>query len=320
MLAACSGGLAPTPTLVPVTPVPSTPPVSTPVPTPSPTPAAFPVTLRDDEGTDVTLPAAPARIVSLTPAATETLFALGVGDRVVGKVEDIAAYPPDADSLPVVATYKGVDVEKIVSLNADLVVAGGGDPSFTPVDAIQQLRRLGLPVLVLNATSVDGVLADIRHVGTAVGASPAATELAGKMRADLDRVSAATAGLPKPRVFYEIDATSSIYTVPDKSIYADMLRLAGSDPITTDQSYSISLEQLVAHNPEIILLGDDAGYTTVADVAKRPGWAGIAAVRAGAIRPVDYVLVTRPGPRLPEGLRALVEAIHPGLALPSRAP
>jgi len=302
-------------TIVPTVPpdaTASTIPASTgtpPAPTPTPAPA-FPLSITDDEGTKVPIPSEPRRIVSLTPAATETLFAIGAGDRVVAKVEDIAAYPPEADSLPVVATFQGVDVEKVVALEADLVIAGGN--FFTPPDAIAQLRGLGIPVIVLYAESVDAALAGIELVGAAVGSSGAAADLVAAMRADFDRLAAATAGLAKPKTFYEIDATSKIYTVPAGSLYAEMLTLAGADPITTDDSYEISLEELIAADPEVILLGDDADYTTAADVAARPGWSAIRAVREGKVIPVaDYVLVTRPGPRLADGLRALVRALHP---------
>ncbi len=273
-------------------------------------PPAFPVTVSDDEGTLVAIPSEPQRIVSLTPAATETLFALGAGDRVVALVEDIAAYPPEAAGRPVVATFEGVDVEQIVSLEADLVIAGG--LFFTPPDAIEQLRGLDVPVVVLYAESVDQALAGIRLIGTAAGATVEATDLVAAMRAEIDGLALATVGLPRPRTFYELDATSKIYTVPAGSLYAEMLGLAGADPITTDDSYEISLEELLIAAPEVILLGDDADYTTVADVAARPGWGEIRAVREGRVVPIsDYVLVTRPGPRLADGLRALIRALHP---------
>jgi iron complex transport system substrate-binding protein len=280
-----------------------------PVVTLTPAPA-FPVTITDDEGTATALSSQPQRIVSLTPAATETLFAIGAGDRMVAKVEDIAAYPPEAGELPVVATFEGVDVEQVVSLEADLVIAGG--KFFTPPDAIAQLRSLGIPVVVLYADSVEEALAGIELIGLAVGEFDRAAELAAAMRTEIDGLAAAVAGLTTPRTFYELDATSRIYTVPAGSLYAEMLELAGADPITTDDSYEISLEELIVADPEVILLGDDADYTTAADVAARPGWGGIRAVREGRVLPIaDYVLVTRPGPRLADGLRALIRALHP---------
>ena len=312
VLAAC-GSSAVVPTAPPGATSSAAPPATATPEVPTDTPApTFPLTITDDEGTTVEIPAEPRKIVSLTPAATETLFALGAGNRVIAKVEDIAAYPPEADGLPVVATFQGVDVEQIVSLEADLVIAGGGNPSFTPLSAIEQLRRVGIPVVVLYAHNVEEALAGIRLVGLATGTSPVADHLAAAMAIEMAELGAATAVLDHPKVFYEIDGSSKIYTVPADSLYAEMLILAGADPITTDDSYEISLEELVAADPEVILLGDDADYTTAADVAARPGWGDITAVRNGAVIPIaDYVLVTRPGPRLVEGLRALIEALHP---------
>jgi iron complex transport system substrate-binding protein len=272
------------------------------------------VTVLDDEGNTVVIPTAPQRIVSLTPAATEILFAIGAGARVAAKVDDIAPYPPEADRLPIVATFEGVDVEQIVDLEADLVVAGG--LGFTPPDAVTQLRGLGIPVVLAYADSIETALDDIELIGDAAWAGDAARELVASMRADLDALSTLTADLPKPRVFYEIDATSAIYTAPADSVYAEMLTLAGSNPITTDASYVISLEQLVAADPEIILLGDGAYGVTGEQVAARPGWGSMTAVTTGAIRAVDDVVITRPGPRLVDGLRALIAAIHPAVVLP----
>src|SRR5512134_3886018 len=132
---ACNAGLQPSPTVAPPTVAPS----------PSPAPS-FPVTLTDDEGTEVTIAVEPQKIVSLTPATTEILFAIGAGDRAVGKVQDIANFPPEAADVPLVATFSGVDVEQIVALEADLVVSAG--TGLTQGDAVEQLRRADVPVLV----------------------------------------------------------------------------------------------------------------------------------------------------------------------------
>jgi iron complex transport system substrate-binding protein len=274
--------------------------------------AAFPLSLTDDEGTTVELAERPERIVSLTPAATETLFALGAGDRVVGKVEDIAAHPPEAADIPVVATFQGVDIERIVELESDLVIAGG--LGFTPPDAVEQLRRVEIPVLVLYAESTDAAFGGIELIGDAVGEAAPARDLTASMRAQFDQVEAATSSLARPRVFYEIDATSKIYTPAEGSVYAEMLRLAGSAPILTDESYEISLEEIVEADPELILLGNPVA--TPEEVADRPGWGGITAVEQNAIVQVDDTIITRPGPRLVEGLRQLAKAIHPELELP----
>jgi iron complex transport system substrate-binding protein len=292
----------------------------TPVATPTATPAAaFPVELTDDEGTAVALASAPQKIVSLTPATTEILFKLGAGPRVVATT-DFDDYPPEAVALPHVASYTAVDVEKIVGLGADLVIAGGN--SFNDPAAIRQLRDLHVPVVVVYARDLDGVLKDIELIGQAVGGSDAATALTATMRAGFQEVADATKALDHPRVFYELDATNGLYTAAKDSVYEEMIRLAGGDPITTDSptDFSISLEKVIAADPQIILLGD-AAYGVTADAVKaRPGWGVITAVKTSAIRGVNDLIITRPGPRLVDGLRELARAIHPEAAIPSPEP
>jgi iron complex transport system substrate-binding protein len=276
---------------------------------------AFPVTLTDDEGTKVTLAAEPKKIVSLTPDATETLFAIGAGSRVVGKAEDVANFPAEATSVPIVATFNGVDVEKIVAAGADLVVSGGTGLSQGP--AVEQLRHAGIAVFVSYPKTIDGALESIRRIGQAVGLAEDASALADKVANDInDLQTLAGTAATQPRVFYEIDSTGGIFTPPADSIYAELFDLAGATFIPGDANYSISLEKLVDADPEVILLGDGAYGVTAAQVKARAGWGGMTAVKAGRIVAVDDIVITRPGPRLAEGLKALVAAIHPELVIP----
>jgi iron complex transport system substrate-binding protein len=322
LVAACSSSPATSfetgPTIAPPASAATAPTVAgSPSPALSPSPvAAFPLTVTDDEGTVVEIPAEPQRIVSLTPATTEILFALGAGPRVVATT-DFDDFPPEAVALPDVASYTAVDVEKIVGLETDLVIAGGN--FFNDPAAIAQLRDLGIPVVVTYAPDVEGVLKDIELVGTSVGLADAAQDLTASMRAGFDQVAAATAGLPRPRVFYELDATTDIYTAADDSFLAEMITLAGGDPITTGSAtdFAISVEALINADPEVIVLGDAAYGVTAEAVAARPGWDVMSAVKGGAIRPANDLIITRPGPRLVDGLRELALAIHPDAAIPT---
>ncbi len=326
VLAACSTpGVTASPSAAVVPSARAAPSVATPAPTqaPSPSPslaAAFPLTLTDDEGTEVTIPAEPLKIASLTNAATEVLFALGVGDRVVGKVEDFTPYPPDAASVPDVAKFGSVDVEKIVAMGTDLVVAGGSN--FNPPEAIEKLRSLGVPVLVLFAPDVKTSLADVSLIGSAVGRDQEAAELNASIQASFDQVAAATEGLAKPRVYYELDNSNGYFGPAPDYFGTEMIKTAGGDPLTTgtDGVYQLEEEQILTFDPEVILLGDASYGVTPEQVAARPGWDTLSAVKAGAVRPIDDVIVTRPGPRLAEGIRTLATAIHPELVLPSAAP
>jgi iron complex transport system substrate-binding protein len=289
--------------------------------TPEATPAAaFPVTITDDEGTSLDLAAEPRKIVSLTPAATETLFELGVGDRVIA-TDDGSDHPEAAAALPDVAKFDSVDVEKVVALEPDLVVAGG--LGFTPAASITQLRSLDVPVIVIYADSVEGVLDDIELLGTATGSTNAAQTLTDDMRSDMAAVSdAVSAAETKPRVYYEVgydDVTGAIYAPADDSFVAEMVSLAGAEAITTGDpaSYEISLEKLIERDPEIIVLGTNPFYSpTPASVMARSGWDAMTAVKNGDVRPVRDIEVTRPGPRLPIGLRNLAAAIWPDATLP----
>jgi iron complex transport system substrate-binding protein len=330
VLAACVGAAAPSSVssssaIAAATATPAATPITTPNPTPPP---AFPATLTDDEKTAVKIPSEPKRIVSLTPANTEILFALAAGDRVVA-TDNGSDFPAIAAALPDVTSYGGagvvVNVEQIVNLKADLVVAGGLD--FTPGDAVLRLRSLGIPVLVVYASSVDGVFKDIELLGAAVGRSNEAVATTTRMRAEIKSTAdlaaaAATAAGAKPRVYYEIgytDTTGQIYAPADRSFIADLVGLAGADPITTGDpsNYEIPLERLIARDPQVIIIGVNPFYSpSPAVVSARPGWKVMTAVKDGQVRAVRDTEITRPGPRLTIGLRALTQAIWPDIKLP----
>lgn len=302
VFSACAGPNA-TPT-----PAPTLGPSAAPSPTAAPTSTG--ITLVDDEGTTIELPGVPQTIVSLTPATTEIVFALGVGDRLRGRT-DLDLYPEEAAALPVVATYLGVHIEEVVAIAPDLVIAGGNN--FTSAADVTRLRELGIPVLVVYAPDVPGVLADIRLVGKAVGEEGAAEVVVGAIQDRIDEVTAAVAGLERPRTFYEIGYEPEIYGPAPESFVADMVNLAGGDAITTTDPavFAIPLEQLVTADPEVIVLGDAAYGTCPGSVVTRAGWSGMTAVTDGQIRPADDIIITLPGPRLGEGLAALALAIHP---------
>jgi cobalamin transport system substrate-binding protein len=318
LLAACSTpGASSSPSAAPTDAAPRE---SAAAASPSPV-AAFPITVVDDEGTAIDLAAEPQVIVSLTPASTEILFAIGAGDRVVA-TDDGSDYPAEAADLPDVASsYTSVDVEQVVSLDPDLVIAGG--LGFTPTDAITQLRSLDIPVLVVYATSVEGVYDDIELIGAAAGASDQAVMVTTGMRAEMDAIGdAVAAGGTPPRVFYEVgydDTTGAIFAPADDSFVAEMVTLAGGDAITTGDpnTYEMALEKLIERDPEVIVLGVNPFYEpTPEGVAARPGWNVMSAVVNGDVRTVRDIEINRPGPRLPLGLRNLAGVIRPDVTLP----
>jgi iron complex transport system substrate-binding protein len=280
-----------------------------------PSVSAFPRALTDDAGRRVALPADPARIVSLAPSNTEIVCALGACDRLVG-VTDFDDYPPQVSKVTKVVTATQVDVEKVVAADPQLILAAGN--GLTPSSVIDRLAGLGYPVLVLYPKSLDALYADIALVGRAIDATTEAADVVTHMRARAQAVTEAVGAAEKPRTFYEVGVfQGTIYTAGADSFLASLISIAGGEPITGDPlSTSIQLEALVAADPQLILLGD-AAYDpsiTPGSVAARAGWEGMTAVTQGHIVAMpDDPVITRPGPRLIDGLEALARAIHPDL-------
>lgn len=279
--------------------------------------APFPVTLTDARGSDVTLTAAPERIVSLAPSNTEIVCALGGCDRIVA-VTDYDDHPPEVTELPKVVIQTQVDVEAVVAAEPDLVLAAGNE--LTPTSVIEQLDGLGIAVLTLYPETLDEVTADIAMIGRALGADTEAADLVDEIEDRVDAVVAAVDGADRPRTLYEVfHAEGTTYTAGAGSFLASLIELAGGEPVTGDAQGVIGAEDLVAADPELVLLGTASYDPSLADptaaldaVRQRSGWSDLAAVRDGRVVPyLDDIVTTRPGPRIVDGLEALARAIHP---------
>jgi cobalamin transport system substrate-binding protein len=295
------------------------PPASSPSPSAAGTVAAsapaYPVSLTDDAGRSVNLPGLPDRIVSLAPSNTEIVCALGACDHLVG-VTDFDDFPAEVSDVAKVVVGAQVDVEKVVDANPQLILAAGNE--LTPSTVVTQLADLGYPVLVLYPESLDELYADIELIGRAIDAPAEAAEVVGDMRTRATAVADAVASAEKPRTFYEVGVfQGTIYTAGADSFLASLISIAGGDPITGDpRSTAIQLEDLVAADPQLILLGDAAYDPSITpeSVAARDGWQGMTAVGDRRIVVmVEDPVITRPGPRIIDGLEALADAIHPEL-------
>jgi iron complex transport system substrate-binding protein len=280
--------------------------------------SVYPLTLTDDAGREVTLEAEPQRIVSLAPSNTEIVCALSACDRLVGVPEYQVGYPDAVAAtvaeLPIVVSYGPVDREAIVATEPDLVLAAGNE--LTSSADIDALTELGVPVIALYPESLDEVSGDVQLVGEALNAQATAAEVTAGMAQTIAEVEAAVAGEEAPRTFYEVGVfEGTIYTAGKESFLASLIETAGGDPITGDAvTTAIALEDLVTADPELIVLGDAAydASITAETVAARDGWAGMTAVVDGRVVPLpEDILITRPGPRIVEGLEALARVIHP---------
>jgi len=281
---------------------------------------SYPLTLTDDAGRSITLPAAPMRIVSLAPSNTEIVCALGACGALTG-VTDFDDYPASVKSVAHVVVQAKVDAEKVVAARPDLVLAAGN--GLTPEAVIKQLTDLGLRVMTLYPRDLDGVYRDIDLIAGALGVPDRAQSTVGSMQARVKVVTDAVAAAHRPRTFYEVSVfEGTIYTAGKDSFLSSLITLAGGEPVTGDaQSGAIQLEDLIAADPELILLGDASYDPTLATrdkalatVRARSGWEELSAVRSGKVLPfTEDVVTTRPGPRIVDGLEALARAIHPEL-------
>jgi iron complex transport system substrate-binding protein len=289
-------------------------------PTATPTPTAAPtlnptITLTDGLDRTVTLSGPARRIVSLAPSNTEILYAIGAGAQLVGR-DETSDYPIQAASLPTVGGYSGFNTETIVALHPDLVLAAGIN---TP-ELVASLEKLGLTVYYLsNPTTLEEMYTNLETVAKLTGHATEAAVLVDSLKKRVAAVDARILPLnSRPMVYYEIDATDPTkpYTYGPGSFGDLLIQRAGGVNIGSSlsgQFAQMSLEQLVVANPSIIVLGDSNYGTTADSLKKRPGWEGLDAVKNGQVFPFDDNLVSRPGPRLVDGLEALAKLLHPDL-------
>jgi iron complex transport system substrate-binding protein len=277
-------------------------------------PAAAGITLQDGLGRTVTLKAPAARIISLAPSNTEILFSIGAGKQVIGR-DTYSDYPREANDVQEVGGPSfGSSKELITKLQPDLILAA----EINSPDQVMELEKLGLTVYYLkNPKDMAGLYANLETAGQLTGHSADAIALVGSLKTRVEAVDSAIAkSTGKPKVFYEVDGSDPAkpWTTGPGSFMDTLIKQAGGInageklPIEWAQ---ISQEELIVQNPDIVLLGDAKFGTTVESVKQRAGWDALKAVKGEQVVPFDDDLVSRPGPRLVDGLEALAKVIHP---------
>ena len=278
-------------------------------------PAKVPsMTYTDSLEREITLKETPQRIVSLAPSNTEILFAVGAGAQVIGR-DEFSDYPSESASIESIGgSFGEYNVEAILALEPDLILAA----EINTPELVQQLEDLDLTVYYLgNPTILEEMYANLETVGNLTGHD--VTELVDSLKARVavvdEKIMPLSSRIP---VFYEIDATDP--TKPwtyGPGTFGDLLinRAGGYNvgSIASDPYPQISIEQVVAANPSVIILGDSMWGVTAEAVKTRPGWETIPAVQSDSIFPFDDNLVSRPGPRLVDGLEQLAKLLRPDL-------
>ncbi|MFQ5834681.1 MAG: ABC transporter substrate-binding protein [bacterium] len=275
----------------------------------------FPLAVTDYLGRNVTINREPQSIISLAPSNTEILFALGLGDRLIA-VSEYCNYPLEAQNKIKIGGFSTVNIEKVVSLKPDLVLATGGVQEAV----VEELERLGLTVIALNARSIEDVLENIRLVSKAAGQLEAARELTTKLEQRIKAVTDKTKDLPdsqRPRVFYEVQY-DPLMTAGPGTFIDNLIHLAGGVNIASDAAakYPVyNLETLIERNPEVIIISFWHGSiaASVEGVKSRERWQNVEAVKNNRVYGINADLVSRAGPRIVDALEELVSYIRPEL-------
>lgn len=273
------------------------------------------ITLTDGLQRSVTLEKPAQRVVSMAPSNTEILYAIGAGAHVVGR-DDFSDYPAEAKQVVSIGGSMGkYNNEAIVNLKPDLVLAS----QINTPEQVQALEKLGLKVYYLaNPDDLPGLYQNLQTVAALTGYSAEAAKLIDTLKTRVAAVEQKVQAVKeRPLVFYEIDSTdpNAPYTSGPNTFIDKLITMAGGRNVGSslkDAYAQISLEALLVQNPDLILLGDYTwGGVTAEQVAQRAGWGQLSAVKDGKVYPFDDNLVSRPGPRLVDGLEALYKLLHP---------
>jgi len=274
-----------------------------------------PGNIVDGLGRQVMISAVPQRIVSLAPSNTEILFALGLADKVVG-VTEYCNYPEAAKTKPKVGGFSTVDIEKVVSLRPDLVLA----TRIHDKTIIPSLENLGITVVALTPKSLNEVLESIKLAGKITGQDKEASELVKDLSTRITAIVDETQKLApdqRPRVFY-VTWHDPLMTAGTGTLSNDVISQAGGQNIASDISgdKTIDLETVISRDPEVIIVsvgmgtGEDSPWQYI---KSEPRLKNTQALLTDRVYKIDGDLIHRPGPRIVEALEQMAQFIHPEL-------
>jgi len=261
--------------------------------------------LLDDFGQPIAFASAPTRIVSLNPTTTELLFAIGAGDRLVGRSR-FDTWPDSARLVPALGDALRPSIETILAAHPDLVILYASADNRPAAD---RLRAAGIATIGLKIDRIDEFAHATLLLGTLTGDSLRARTVVDTVLATLERVRARTAALPRPRVFWHIwDAP--LITIGRESFLNELVEIAGGENVYADfaeLSPAISLEDVARRDPRWILAGPDGAAT----IRRGAAWRAVPAVADGRVLVVDTLLVARPSVKLGEAAVSLARLLHP---------
>ena len=278
--------------------------------------ASFPITVTDDLDRNVTITSPPERIVCIAPSTTEIVYALGLGDKVVG-VDRYSDYPPEAVSKQYISDIYTLNPEEVAALSPDLVIMysfyGPGDPN------VEAIENLGINVVAIRPMSLNGILNDIKLVGIATGKLEKAEALVSQLNKTISQIREKTSNITdKPRVYMEFWYPPP-WTFGPNTYSDEIIRIAGGINVfgnATADYVQTTDEEVIAKDPDVIIITYGPQHlhlVTLEDIKKRPGWSSVKAVKNGRVYLIDENLIVRPGPRIVLGLKTVASFLHPDL-------
>lgn len=265
------------------------------------------IEITDDFGKVITLEKPAEKIVSLAPSHTEILFAIGAGEKVVG-VTTADDYPEEVKEIEKVGGFDGWNLEMIISLEPDLVLNYGPGSE----EDNKRLEEAGIVVAGFMPETIDEVINTIEKIGILTGNNDKAKEVVEEMKSERDEIISKVKDLGTKRVFYEV-YNDPLMTAGPGSFIDELITLAGGENIAKDADSpypQYDVEKLIEKNPEVYLIPNDS-TTTLETLKERPGFENIDAIKNSQVYSLDANIVSRPGPRIIEGLKEIAKAIHP---------
>ncbi|MPQ60480.1 cobalamin-binding protein [Duganella sp. FT27W] len=263
------------------------------------------ITVRDDDGNVITLAKPAQRIVAMSPHVTELLFAAGGGERIVGAVT-YSDYPEAAKKIPRIGTNRQIDMERVIAMKPDLIVAWMHGSSERQIDT---LRQLGIPIFHSEPLKLDGIADNVQRLGQLLGTENVAQPAAAQIRAQFAALAKQYASRPPVRMFYQV-WDKPLYTLSSGSIVTDAMRVCGGVNIFADLKVTapvVSIEGVLQADPEAIFGTAEKDY---GGVTLWKQYTTMKAVRNGNLFTLDGELLNRAGPRMVDGTRAMCEMLE----------
>lgn len=269
----------------------------------------FPLTITDSHGQEVTFETKPERVISVAPSITETIFALGQQEFLVGRT-NFCDYPNAVSDIESIGSLREPNVEKIIELEPDLVIAS----THFSEEVFDKLNSLGIKIIVLNPNdSFEGVYDVITSIGQIFAVSDVAENLVNEMKEMVQDVINRVKGQEAPRVYYVVGFGEwGDWTAGGGTFINEMIEMVNGINVASDvEGWSYSIEKLIEHDPDLLIVSNQ--HNAKENIAVANGYDELTAVKEGRIYEIDNNLLDRQGPRLAQGLKALAKILHPGV-------